>query len=146
MHASLSNLLQYKNAPVLHRYCLDYAFNKLKSEQAFEELLKFLWLNQKHEADKLEFPDNPELKFVSGIHKEIDDMWHTFILFTQDYADFCQNYFGQFVHHKPTSEEERMDVDECEPNFNRFLHYVRKHLGDNTAELWFSKHPAAATL
>ena len=32
---------------------------------------------------------------------DVDEVWHTHILFTEDYADFCADYFGYFLHHKP---------------------------------------------
>lgn len=32
---------------------------------------------------------------------EVDEVWHQFILFTREYADFCQNYLGSFLHHSP---------------------------------------------
>jgi hypothetical protein len=32
----------------------------------------------------------------------VDDAWHTFILFTRDYADYCDRRFGRFIHHEPT--------------------------------------------
>lgn len=31
----------------------------------------------------------------------VDDLWHEFILFTRDYANFCQLAFGRFLHHTP---------------------------------------------
>ena len=31
----------------------------------------------------------------------VDELWHEFILFTRDYATFCQLAFGQFLHHTP---------------------------------------------
>ncbi|MBM2844608.1 MAG: hypothetical protein HW404_2445, partial [Anaerolineales bacterium] len=27
---------------------------------------------------------------------EVDEVWHTFILFTREYADFCREAFGEF--------------------------------------------------
>jgi hypothetical protein len=36
----------------------------------------------------------------------VDIGWHTFILHTIDYADFCENVVGRFVHHVPTGEDE----------------------------------------
>ncbi|MFJ8361461.1 glycine-rich domain-containing protein [Streptomyces sp. NPDC093984] len=36
--------------------------------------------------------------------KLVDIGWHTFILHTTDYADFCQRVVGHFVHHVPTDE------------------------------------------
>ncbi|MBQ1027481.1 hypothetical protein [Micromonospora sp. C95] len=37
----------------------------------------------------------------------VDIGWHTFILHTREYADFCQRVAGRFIHHQPepTSEE-----------------------------------------
>lgn len=31
----------------------------------------------------------------------VDIGWHTFILYTQDYAKFCQEHAGRFIHHEP---------------------------------------------
>ncbi|MYM25498.1 hypothetical protein GTP46_22975 [Duganella sp. FT135W] len=37
-----------------------------------------------------------------GIYsKAIDEVWHTHILFTQDYLNFCMSVFGEFLHHAP---------------------------------------------
>lgn len=38
----------------------------------------------------------------------IDEAWHIFVLFTQDYEKFCQESFGNFVHHFPHSGEEEV--------------------------------------
>jgi len=32
---------------------------------------------------------------------EVDEVWHTFILFTREYAAFCREAFGEFIHHVP---------------------------------------------
>lgn len=31
----------------------------------------------------------------------VDDLWHEFILYTRDYAEFCTQAFGHFLHHTP---------------------------------------------
>lgn len=40
-----------------------------------------------------------------GIHvvpgKDIDEIWHSHILFTKKYIDDCQDFFGYYLHHKP---------------------------------------------
>lgn len=33
--------------------------------------------------------------------KQLDDAWHEFILFTSEYAGYCQQYLGRFIHHRP---------------------------------------------
>ncbi|HTQ14440.1 MAG TPA: hypothetical protein VMH86_11250 [Rhizomicrobium sp.] len=36
---------------------------------------------------------------------KVDDFWHAHILFTEDYAAFCQAIAGRFMHHRPTVED-----------------------------------------
>jgi hypothetical protein len=33
--------------------------------------------------------------------KDVDEVWHTHILDTEEYAKDCQRCFGYFVHHRP---------------------------------------------
>ncbi len=35
--------------------------------------------------------------------KLVDEVWHAHILFTIDYASFCDEAFGRFVHHVPNT-------------------------------------------
>jgi len=48
-----------------------------------------------------------------GIGGEIDQFWHTFILFTQRYADFCDRVAGRFIHHSPMDELSESDAAEA---------------------------------
>ncbi|HJP79570.1 MAG TPA: hypothetical protein VJ914_35190 [Pseudonocardiaceae bacterium] len=36
----------------------------------------------------------------------VDIGWHTFVLYTRDYADFCRQIAGRFLHHTPTDEND----------------------------------------
>jgi hypothetical protein len=43
--------------------------------------------------------------------KDIDEIWHSHILFTINYQDDCKNFFGYYFHHNPSegsSEEEKI--------------------------------------
>src|ERR1700754_2463814 len=43
---------------------------------------------------------NPEL----GMHSsEVDEIWHNFILFTREYAEFCHRICGHMIHHRPNT-------------------------------------------
>jgi hypothetical protein len=46
---------------------------------------------------------NPQKNY--GMRGPIDSFWHTFLLFTKTYADFCQKIAGRFIHHVPRSEQ-----------------------------------------
>ncbi|WP_405667998.1 glycine-rich domain-containing protein [Streptomyces sp. NBC_00055] len=39
-----------------------------------------------------------------GPSELVDIGWHTFILYTQEYAAFCQRVAGRFIHHAPADE------------------------------------------
>jgi hypothetical protein len=36
--------------------------------------------------------------------EEVDMGWHTFILYTREYAEFCERVAGRFIHHTPNDE------------------------------------------
>ena len=40
-------------------------------------------------------------QFVSMPSQVADDLWHEFILYTRHYQQFCEQAFGQFMHHTP---------------------------------------------
>jgi len=33
----------------------------------------------------------------------VDKVWHEFVLFTREYAGFCQRLFGRYLHHSPSN-------------------------------------------
>ena len=44
-----------------------------------------------------------EILCVGMPSKIVDDAWHELILFTREYADFCEKALGKFLHHTPSS-------------------------------------------
>lgn len=143
MIVPIEKVLSYKNNHVTQRYEKDFPNNTLSAEEAFDEMLKYLWLSQKLNADKKYNPTNKNLAFSCVMHHEmsnIDDMWHTFLLFTKDYMDFCHLYFGKFIHHKPFTEDEAIPTEEhFASELTRYLYYVNEHLGEATLKKWFSE-------
>lgn len=33
--------------------------------------------------------------------EKVDEVWHQFILFTEEYHKFCQDFLGRYLHHRP---------------------------------------------
>lgn len=145
---SLSELLKYRNKDIEARYTKDFPNNKLSAEQAMVEFLKYLWGGQKLRQDRIQNSLDPDLQFLWSIHpemQEIDDMWHTFLLFTKDYMDLCQKYFDTYIHHTPHSDEESQRTIESADHFlnvetRRMLSYIYDLFGENTLRVWFSKY------
>ncbi|MGQ3889994.1 hypothetical protein ACQUW5_13310 [Legionella sp. CNM-1927-20] len=136
----LKLITAYKNDRITARYSKDYPNAKMHSKEALKELMKFIWLCLKHSSDREKDPNNPLLNFSCIIHPEmadIDNMWHTFILFTRDYLDFCNRYLGGiFFHHEPITSEDKSDTN-YEHELNLYLSYVYDNLGKSTLLKWF---------
>ena len=131
------------------RYEKDYPDNILLAKQAFHELMKYLWLSQKLFIEKSNNAEQALLDFQATVFssmKEIDDMWHTFILFTKDYTSFCQEYYGKYLHHQPTVKEEykniRDNFDDYLLKTGKWIAYIYDNLGEETVRLWFKDYLA----
>lgn len=83
-------ILSYRNERVVCRYIKNNHVGKEVAEMIFAEMLKFLYL-----CGVISTPCSPP-------SKEIDEMWHCFILHTIDYHKFCWENFDRFLHHDPT--------------------------------------------
>jgi hypothetical protein len=141
---SLTEVLKYQNPAVLKLYVQNYPNNKLNAETAFKETLKYLWLCKKHEADRLHYPDDKTLPprcVMLRSMREIDEMWHEFILFTRDYSQFCNTYFGEYCHHLPNIFDNMPVSPEAEQEeIAKLLPYIYDHLGDETMRVWFADY------
>jgi hypothetical protein len=86
-----------------------------------------------------EFKKYASLSFLSDggpsgmMSKDIDEVWHQFILFTREYGNFCQESFGRFLHHSPnTTQTTNARKRETTMNFVRSYNQV---FGD-VPEIW----------
>lgn len=141
---TLEHVLEYKNHPILKLYKQNYPNHTLSAEIAFREVLKYLWLTQKH-ADDLkkatEFHELPEQCVMLMSMREVDDMWHEFILFTEDYTDFCLKYFGKYLHHLPNIfDNAPMPREEEKLLVQKLLPYIYDNLGEETMRIWFANY------
>jgi hypothetical protein len=50
------------------------------------------------------------------VDPEMDEFWHTHLLFTRDYAAMCQKIAGRFIHHEPFDESEDCATEKCGPD------------------------------
>lgn len=85
---SLDDVLNYEHGRLLDRFVMDHGGTIEEAAARFLALKQFLAV----------CAIKPGIKISSA---EIDDMWHTFLLFTAPYRDFCHSYLGRFVDHEP---------------------------------------------
>lgn len=141
MKSNINSVLTYTNPMLLKRYTKDYPNNTLSAGEALHELLNYLWLCHQYSIELNHCEQASSLpKFTCAMYEEmsdIDDMWHTFILHTKDYMDFCHNYFGHFIHHLPLDEISLKDSNIYEEELYYYLHFIYDRLGETTVKKWF---------
>lgn len=49
------------------------------------------------------------LKNVPMYNEKVDAIWHDMILFTKDYAAFCEEFNGEMIHHTPTNKRTKTE-------------------------------------
>lgn len=70
----------------------------------------------------------------------VDVGWHTFILYTREYAVFCEKVAGHFIHHAPSDE---VGVDYGTGNVARTVAALRSHGITVDEMLWTNPKRAA---
>jgi hypothetical protein len=95
-----------------------------EGEQLFQELKKFLYL------DALR-PNS----FIPMFSRRVDEVWHQFVLFTAEYAQFCDHFFGRYFHHAPSIIGE--SGEEARPTLGSggFAALYAEHFGE-LPEIW----------
>jgi hypothetical protein len=109
LEPALEDVLAYRNEEVVYRFTQDHGVSLDDAEELFTETKRWLWLccHQRRASERGEgrYVAVPLLSEA----RAVDLMWHTFLLFTRDYAAFCEKYFGFFVHHNPQTRKEAED-------------------------------------
>lgn len=141
MSKTLQELLQYSNPDILSRFTDLFDIPEQEAEDIFNETKKFLYISR---TPGVFIPD--ELLIV-------DEMWHNFILFTNEYQHFCQFYFDNYLHHTPATraakqlhrENMATDLAATRKSFNEKLAVLMSvaydELGIDTVVKWFQVYP-----
>lgn len=149
---ALDKVLEYTNEDVIFRFLKLYDISESDAEELFMDTKKWIYviaLNQKLYAEK-------KIDFTIGINDDLlilDEMWHNFILFTNDYSVFCENHFGTFIHHQPmtknehknTIAQENIDFDKVQEErkvfYRKQFSFIYDLLGQETLIKWHKVWP-----
>jgi hypothetical protein len=141
---SLRRALRYQNRDVVVKFARHFQVAEAESAAVFEECKKWLWLNA--------LPDAP-LLFMSEATLIIDEMWHTFVLYTREYTEYCGSRFGRYVHHTPDTLRQQASRERALARDREgYLRRVRRQraqqyrfivdkLGSDTLRLWYVEYP-----
>lgn len=146
-----NTLLEYRNDAAIENFRSSFDLPEQEVEEIFRETMKWMWLN---EATKhLRNSEGLRLAIDKPI-VIIDEMWHSFILCTREYAKFCERFFGRFIHHRPTTMAEhdalRTELEGIAPadraawaREKKIGQYtaVYDYLGHDTFVKWYMTYP-----
>ncbi|MEG4084845.1 hypothetical protein QUA34_14800 [Microcoleus sp. POL10_C6] len=140
--STLEQALSYQHEGVVARFMLQFAIPRKEAEEIFLETKRWLWLNAKHLDDLNQgSPNVPKSLGIRTSITIIDEMWHIFILFTDDYANFCEKFLGKFIPHLPFLEgEEETTQIERDQEFIQYLSYLYDQIGEEYLTLWFKQY------
>jgi hypothetical protein len=113
--------LSYENADIIEKFCSEQEVEQELAKEYFIEVKKFLYLCA-NTTDRL------------APSAEIDKIWHTFILFTKDYRQYCMHFLGKFIDHVP-----EVKKDTSEPKENCLLNTITNYenvFGELNNEVW----------
>ena len=80
---------------VVERMMREYNWPRRTILAACEQYRRFLWLTKKYGQEHHLTPS-----------KEVDEVWHNHILFTEQYSEDCDALFGRYFHHRPSNAPE----------------------------------------
>lgn len=114
--------MEFNMEDVIARYMKDEGLTKEIALEHERELKRFLAMCAL----------NPNAHY--GMRGPIDEIWHTFLMFTRDYAQFCEIVAGRFIHHVPETGKSGGKSGE---SYIRFLEDYEKIFGQPApAEYW----------
>jgi hypothetical protein len=138
---SLAAALAYRNRHVVDRFLGEYPLSRAEGEDVFRETKRWMWLCAKS--------GHSGALSVTPSMMVIDEMWHAFILFTVDYASYCDKHMGRMIHHVPTTHTEsarffkrlREDRDSLAEDLGvsrrRQYEIVAEYLGNRILKKWY---------
>ncbi|HTM63066.1 MAG TPA: hypothetical protein VL360_01040 [Gammaproteobacteria bacterium] len=95
----LDDVIAYQNELVINQFMKQYPDKSAAdARQIFQDFLSWLWLSESRLQRNL-------LSHMIEPLNILDAMWHVFILHTRAYSDFCQQYFGRYLHHEVEHED-----------------------------------------
>jgi hypothetical protein len=107
---------------IVSRISKEQGVDRAQAERQFEGVLQFLELAASTD-ERLTPP------------QAIDAAWHSFILHTKDYAEYCQEHFGRFIHHRPNGGGNERELQTA-------LSLAERHLERVDPTMW--RQPASA--
>ena len=147
--SNLEQALAYQNDDIIYKFMENWSLPEEDVRELFHETKKWIWLSGLSIASRDKGGEGPVLMITQSMIM-LDEMWHTFILFTKEYQLFCKGFLGFYLNHSPTTRSQKekemaelqADPEGYQKNFEEKLSvqysYIYDHLGEETLVKWYS--------
>lgn len=124
----ISQVMAYQMPNVIKRCQKDFGYSDNDMVMLEKELKRYLSLCIVVDND-----------YVGMYSKDVDNLWHSFILFTKEYADFSHNFAGRFLHHAPEISGTKTpdEIAEDRKGFRTFIKNYKQIFGEEVHDIWF---------
>ncbi len=124
---SYEAVLQFQAPYLVEKLVKDHIADSVEeAEVLFAEAKKFLIMSHA-EPDVL----------WNMYSSRVDEAWHQFVLFTRQYVDFCQRYFGKYLHHNPSNAPDVPESEGSVPSTaEAFRDRYESFFGERLPEVW----------
>lgn len=114
-------VVSYQHNRLVQRVQAKLEITENEASSLFDDTKRFLFL-----CGEISSPLAPP--------ERIDECWHQFILYTEDYAQFCHKFFGHFIHHRPKGPDE---VEQSDGKIIRdTVQAATEFFGNNLSSNW----------
>jgi hypothetical protein len=129
--AEFSGALEYQAPFLIEKLQKDHVVaSASEAEALFTEVKRYLVLTR--------LDDDVSWQMYSI---RVDEVWHQFVLFTREYAMFCDEHLGGFAHHRPSNAPELPGSRDLQPStFRGFRARYREMFGQELPDCWFDEH------
>lgn len=118
-------VLDFPMERVVKRYCLEENVSGEDAVLHERELKRYLYICANYRDDR--WP----------MVRSIDGLWHTFLLFTRSYQEFCQVAGVPFIHHEPMDEKDKKgDLAGLQVTYERFMAAYQAEFGEPARFVW----------
>jgi hypothetical protein len=129
----MGSLNRYEREKAIDDFDLSFVYERFGNESKLS--------GENWSKIELEFKKFMKLTLSEGaplamIDERVDELWHSFILFTPQYLKFCDDVMGFFVHHQPRTSATPVP----EIAINNFVTAYTKCFGELDS-LWLERIP-----
>lgn len=148
---NINYIKSYKNIELIESFAFKNQIGVDEATIIFEDMKSMLSLSGYIKLwRKRDAANTPSIIEIDSDTYIIDEMWHSFILRTKEYADFCKKGFGYFIDHNPVSLSDKKEkvlwsdegIEAYRVKLKKQLVFIAKILGVETLKRWYKEYPS----